>query len=137
LPDKKGFLVVVQVVQRVQRYGRNCLLRRSLLSLMVSELMQDDENTPAAQGDAGASKENYPIKQQPRSYKYDDKGRPLMDSPNARAMMSVLRRLNVKGKTEVSRGDLAKVRYIVRWTCRVATGVLHVVSSRLFWQTRV
>lgn len=45
-----------------------------------------------------------------RSYEYDDKGRPLMDSPNARAMMSVLKRLNVRGKTEVSRADLAKVR---------------------------
>ena len=95
-----------QVVQRVQRYGRNCLLRRSLLSLMVSELMHDDDIEP--QGESG-SQENRPAAAQARSYEYDDKGRPLMDSPNARAMMSVLKRLNVRGETEVSRSDLAKV----------------------------
>lgn len=102
--------LVFQVVQRVQRYGRNCLLRRSLLSLMVSELMCEDESVPTV-GDADGGKENsaYMARNPPKSYEYDDKGRPLMDSPNARAMMTVLKRLNVGGKTEVSRAELAKV----------------------------
>lgn len=96
----------MQVVQRVQRYGRNCLLRRSLLSLMVSELMCEDDSEPQQDGSKEiAASRNAPS----RGYEYDDKGRPLMDSPNARAMMSVLKRLNVRGKTEVSRADLAKV----------------------------
>ena len=107
-------LVCMQVVQRVQRYGRNCLLRRSLLSLMVSELMHDNDSasTPEEPGNHSQQKNaaaGVQARTQSRSYEYDDKGRPLMDSPNARAMMSVLKRLNVRGKTEVSRADLAKV----------------------------
>lgn len=73
---------------------------------MVSELMHDDDTIPL---EGEASKENVPGRNPQKSYQYDDKGRPLMDSPNARAMMSVLKRLNVRGKTEVSRADLAKV----------------------------
>ena len=108
-----------QVVQRVQRYGRNSLLRRSLLSLMVSELMHDDDLEPQSES-SGQDKRAAAL--QASSYEYDDKGRPLMDSPNARAMMSVLNSLNVSGKTEVSRTDPAKVCIHKVWVFRYMIG---------------
>ena len=76
----KGKPLSFQVVQRVQRYGRNNILKRSLLSLMVSELMEDDGSVA-----------------EPPSCSLDDKGRPVMDSPNAHAVTSVLKYLNLKG----------------------------------------
>lgn len=87
----KGKPLSFQVVQRVQRYGRNNILKRSLLSLMVSELMEDDSSLP-----------------EPPSCRLDEKGRPVMDSPNAHAVTSVLKYLNLRGKTEMSLDDLSK-----------------------------
>ena len=88
----KGKPLSFQVVQRVQRYGRNNILKRSLLSLMVSELMEDDGS----------------VAEPPSTCSLDAKGRPVMDSPNAHAVTSVLKYLNLKGKTEVSHEDLSK-----------------------------
>lgn len=88
---QKGKPLSFQVVQRVQRFGRNNLLRRSLLHLMVSELMKEE----AQPGDVPACP-------------FDSKGRPVMDSPNAQAVVKVLKYLNLQGKTEVTHVELAK-----------------------------
>lgn len=88
---QKGKPLSFQVVQRVQRFGRNNLLRRSLLHLMVAELMKEE----AAPGDVPSC----PI---------DSKGRPVMDSPNAQAVVNVLKYLNLQGKAEVTLPELAK-----------------------------
>eukprot|EP00892_Ulva_mutabilis_P006891 jgi/Ulvmu1/4574/UM002_0302.1 len=88
---QKGKPLSFQVVQRVQRFGRNNLLRRSLLHLMVAELMKDE-----------AQPNDVP------SCPLDAKGRPVMDSPNAQAVANVLKYLNLQGKTEVTHAELAK-----------------------------
>lgn len=88
---QKGKPLSFQVVQRVQRFGRNNLLKRSLLHLMVSELMKEEMQP----GDLAAGT-------------LDSKGRPVMDSPHAQAVAKVLKYLNLQGKTEVTHAELAR-----------------------------
>ena len=80
----------VNVLQRIQRYGRSSLLKRTVFEMIVSEVMDDDSPSGLLE------------------CSLDDKARALIDSPSSNALATVLRYLKLNDSPMVDRATVAK-----------------------------